>query len=99
MSVKGHAGQAPIGHDLICAAISILTHTAAQIVQTMNENGRLARPPTVRLGRGDAQISCQSDSDEYYDEAYKAYTVIQTGCSLLAANYPEYVTLKMFDKA
>lgn len=98
LSVKGHAGQAPVGHDIVCASASILAMTAAQAVADMHGRGRLKKRPTLRLEAGDAVITCKA-TKQYREEALHTFEVIQTGYELLAENYPKYVQLTKFGKA
>lgn len=37
--VTGHAGYAEPGHDIVCAGVSVLTNTLANLIQTWGENG------------------------------------------------------------
>ena len=97
LSVKGHAGQAVPGEDIICASASILAYTVAQIVKAMENHGDLAETPTIKLDSGDAVISCVAKDDDIYAEAMHTYFVAQVGYSLLAFNYPDFVDIKMFD--
>ena len=98
MDIKGHAGQADIGKDIICASASILAYTVAQIVTTMKEEGRLMRRPTIKLKAGNCTISCSAKTDEDYAELMHTFFVAQVGCSLLAHNYPQFVSVKLFGK-
>lgn len=98
LTVKGHSGQDDTGHDIICASVSILTYTIAQVVHDMDCNGRLKKRPTIRLESGDAVVTCKPNK-AYYNEAFHAFSVVQTGYSLLHHNYPQFVDLKMFGEA
>lgn len=95
LTVKGHAGQAAAGQDVVCAAASILAYTAAQTVQVMHEEGRLEEKPILRLKAGDAAIICKPTSAAFA-EALHAYTVIQTGFGLLARDCQAYVQVTVF---
>ena len=94
LRVTGHAGQAEIGQDIVCASASILTYTVAQIVKDMGERGRLKKEPVISLEDGCATISCVCKDNESYYEALSAYNVALVGYSLLAHNYPQYVEIK-----
>ena len=98
LRVKGHAGQAEPGKDIVCASASILAYTAAQVVKAMHAHGDLEKEPKIRLKEGDALIACKPKTDKLYAEALHTYFVIQVGYSLLSYNYPEYVNLTMFGK-
>lgn len=98
LSLKGHAGAADIGQDIICASATTLAYTAAQYIKDMSKMDKLNSKPTLILKKGNAKVTC-TPKDDYYDECRQAYLVIATGFNLLAENYPEYVTLKMFGRA
>ena len=91
--IKGHAGQADIGHDIVCASASILAYTVAQIVKAMEHHGDLKGKPTVDLGSGDAVIALRCKNDDIFAEACHTMFVAQTGYTLLQHNYPQYVRL------
>lgn len=93
----GHAGQADIGHDIVCASCSILAYTVAQIVKSEGDNGGLEAPPEIRLESGDAIISCEPKEDRYA-EILHAFYVAEVGYTLLMHNYPHFVELTPFGK-
>ena len=39
LSIKGHAGAAEEGHDIVCSSVSILAYTLAQYVSNCFEKG------------------------------------------------------------
>ena len=94
LTIKGHAGQADIGQDIICSSASILAYTAAQIVKSMADGGDLKGTPTISLENGDAEIACKCRTKALYAEADYAFQVVLVGYSLLAHNYPQYVEIK-----
>lgn len=98
LKIKGHAGQAPIGQDIVCASVSILAYTVAQTLLFMYEEGRLHEEPVVDMESGDVLIVCRP-KDDYYGEALHTFFVAKVGCTLLAQNYPQYVDVKMFGQA
>lgn len=95
LRLRGHAGQAQSGSDVICAAASILAYTVAQTAAYLYADGKLRRRPYIRLEKGDAIVTVRP-KEEFYDEALYAFFVAQVGYSLLAKNYPQAVTLSMF---
>jgi uncharacterized protein YsxB (DUF464 family) len=97
--VKGHAGQAEVGKDIVCASASILAYTIAQIIKGMEHHGDLVEPPTLDLERGDAIIVCRAKDDYLFSEMMQDFFVIWTGYQLLAHNYPQYVQLIKYDEA
>lgn len=96
--MKGHAGQASLGQDIVCASASILAYTVAQIIRTMEHHGDL-EDSVIEMGNGDATISCRCKDDAIYAEASHTYFVAKVGYSLLVHNYPQFVELKTVGKA
>lgn len=90
ITVKGHAGQAPAGHDIVCSAISAFTYTAAQIAVEYERLGWLTEPPLVMLESGNAAIRISPDK-KHYKRISDGYHTIITGYRLVAETYPDYV--------
>ena len=95
--VKGHAGQAEQGQDIVCAAASILAYTAAQRIKDIEREGGLAISPVIIMNDGDAVISCLAKDEVPFEDVLHTMLVVQTGYSLLVHNYPQYVGLKIVD--
>ena len=95
LKVKGHAGAAEAGSDIICASASILAYTLAQNIKYAYAQDMLKYRPTIKLSGGDCNISCRANKDNL-NEVLNIYLVIQTGYQLLAHNYPSFVGLEMF---
>lgn len=96
LEVKGHAGQAPIGQDIVCSSASILAYTVAQAVLNMSEQGKLKKKPTIRLESGDAVIVCKPNRDTF-NEALQIFSFAEVGYTLLGDKYPEYMSVKRLD--
>ena len=99
LKVKGHAGQAEAGKDIICSSASILAYTVAQNIKMAESRGLLKYSPTIKLKEGNTIISCRAKDDDCYSESLHTYCVVQTGYQLLAHNYPQYVAVEMFGEA
>ena len=93
--VNGHAGQADIGHDIVCSSCSILTYMVAQIVKSEAKEGSMKEKPVVMLNSGNAIISCVP-KPEKYNEILHAFYCAEVGYTLLAHNYPHFVELTPF---
>lgn len=98
MSLKGHAGAAVKGHDIICAAASILCYTAAQVMQFMFEEQELSEKPDIFLEEGNSHVIAKP-KEEHYNECVHAFFVVQAGYALLARSYPKYIELISFGKS
>jgi uncharacterized protein YsxB (DUF464 family) len=98
LRLKGHAGMANEGEDIICASATILAYTVAQSLQFLYEEGGLEEQPLIRLDKGDAEITVIPKYTSY-KEALHTFFVAQVGYHLLAHNYPQYVELHSFGEA
>ena len=79
LRVLGHAGTAPYGRDLVCAAATALVCALAKYVQEQGKN------PTLRLKSGDAQIAAEGEG------LAPAFETVLAGLKLLEEAYPESV--------
>ena len=95
LKLEGHAGQADIGHDIVCASASILAYTVAQFVKEAEANGCLKASAEIKLESGDAVVSCNPIDDMLID-IQNIYLFAEKGYHLLAHNYPQFVDLKPF---
>lgn len=77
VTLKGHAGSAEYGKDLVCAAVSALALTLAANVEG-KENAEVSLQP------GNSRISCTPDAAGVFD-------CICKGFQLLAERFPEHV--------
>ena len=96
LKVGGHAGQANIGNDIVCASCSILAYTVAQYVKTAEAEGDLKTAPIIKLESGDALIFCEP-KEEAYSALMSMYMFAEVGYNLLSHNFPQYVELKLFE--
>lgn len=95
LKIKGHAGQADIGHDIVCASCSILAYTVAQLIKNADSIDDLQEPPVIKLDSGDAVISC-IPTNEAYCTILGIFMFAEVGYKLLAHNFPQFVELKPF---
>ena len=94
LELEGHAGQADIGHDIVCSSCSILAYTLAQIVKDCEACDKLKTYPTIVLEKGEAVVSCEPKEEAYAEVRY-AFYVAKVGYTLLAYNYPQFVEVKI----
>lgn len=95
LSVKGHAQFAPQGEDIICAGVSTLVYTLAQIASFYYEQGKLQKRPNIQLESADALVVMKPKA-EAFGEVMLSYFYTQVGLGLLADNYPGCVELNAF---
>lgn len=93
MAAQGHAGAAPKGQDLVCAAASALAETLAQAVERLYYQGMLRRCPRVELEEGRAEIIAQPKA-RFYKETAMVFWTVQNGMAALAAGFPGNVQLE-----
>ena len=98
MKLSGHAQQDEHGKDIVCSAASILAYTVAQALQFQYEDDGLKKKPHLKLEPGDTVIVAKP-KPERYEEALHTFFVAQVGYSLLARNYPQYVSLSSFGES
>ena len=91
LEATGHAGQAQLGQDIVCSAISILVYTFANVFSIMATNGYFDEPPVISVEGGDAVINAVCRDDETYIDALHMLFFAKTGFSMLQAKYPEYI--------
>ena len=85
--IRGHAGSGEAGHDLVCAAVSILAYTLASYVVNMEEIGA-ATDSTALLRSGEAEIAC-TPAEKKSEEVGSVMDALCEGFAILAGEYPE----------
>ena len=80
VTVSGHAGYAPAGRDIVCAAVSALVYALAGYLE---ETGQAARSD---IRRGYADIEGAGDCGA-------AFALVRCGIEQLAAAYPGCVEM------
>lgn len=86
MQFRGHAGSAEAGHDLVCAAVSILMYTLIDAVSDRAET----LMPSLRMADALAEVRC-SPAEEDRDTADTVMQTVFYGCERLAREFPQYV--------
>ena len=92
MRAEGHAGYAPAGQDIVCAAVSVLAQTLANKVEAAVRSGRLL-------------TSCVQHGETFVVQALPKpgpnalmvaswFDFVADGLDLLAEQYPENVNFK-----
>ena len=94
LTAKGHAGYANIGKDVVCASISMLTQTFAQIAFALREQGAKViyreRDGAVHIHIG---IDDTDEGRELFEGASCSLQTIEVGYRLLAEQYPDYIKI------
>jgi uncharacterized protein YsxB (DUF464 family) len=90
VTIEGHAGSGPEGHDLVCSAVSALALTLAGNVSYM-EAQEAVYGVIINLKEGNAEIQC-NPYRRYKDSVKQIYRAICVGFELLATKYPENIS-------
>ena len=88
LAVSGHAGYAPKGQDIVCAAASILAEALADALEQQ------ADPPTlrVRCNRQDGLVILTADcAAQQLAQVQGLFDTALAGYRLLAQHYPAHV--------
>ena len=93
VTVEGHAGSGPEGHDLVCASASALVLTLAGNVSYM-EAQEAVRNVVIKLDEGNAEIQC-TPYRRYKESAQQIFRAICVGFELLATKYPKNISYEV----
>lgn len=94
LTVDGHAYSGEAGHDVVCAAASILAYTLAANVQGMEAAGKV-HEVTLALEQGHAEISCRP-VHKYQSVAELVFSSVCAGFEILAANFPGNISYQIY---
>ena len=86
LTMRGHAGAAPAGRDLVCAALSTLMFTLESAVMERRE---LLFPAVCRRP-GEMRVQCRPRPGQE-KACREIYRTVFAGCELLGREYPAYV--------
>lgn len=87
MLIDGHAGSAPYGQDLVCAACTILGYTLVNCTAEVPEY-----MASYFIDETHGVIHVEACPEETHRElCLHTFDVIYTGFEILAAKYPENV--------
>lgn len=93
VTVKGHAGSGPDGHDLLCAACSALALTLAVNVSNMAAQDAV-HDVSIDLSEGNAEIQCTAYR-RYRDSVAQVYRTVCAGFEVLSTQYPENISFEI----
>lgn len=94
LTVKGHAGAAPKGEDLICAGVTTLVEALNVALDDLDKRGWLASGE-ARLEEGEAFF--QARGDQGANEIVRGvFLNTVSGLRWLEANFPDYIRVNIF---
>ena len=88
LRAEGHAGYAPAGQDIVCAAVSALLQSLAYSVDDGENGGAIG---FTDGGRGEPVLTVQARAST---ENRAKFELVTDGLYLLAQQYPEHVQLE-----
>lgn len=94
VTISGHAGSGPEGHDLVCAAVSALALTLAGNVAYMKAQ-EAVHGEIIKLEEGNAEIKCVPFR-KYKDSVAQVMRSVCVGFELLSTKYPENITYEVW---
>lgn len=86
----GHAGFAAKGSDIVCAAVTILLRTAADVLSGMD--GVVVRTDTA--GRGELAFAVVRAAAEKTERLVCTADFLERGLRSLQSEYPQFVRLQ-----
>ena len=89
IAIDGHAGYAPAGQDIVCAAVSALACTLAGNLDLM----LCAEDYTADLAEGRAFIEARPPA-EMAEDCRKLFMFVANGLCMLAAQYGNHIQLE-----
>ena len=87
ITVEGHAGQAPIGHDIVCAGVTALVGALGATIEA-NRDKWISRELTVDSGIARVSVSPKPENTAYCDAIFDT---IACGFEQIAVLYPDFV--------
>lgn len=94
--VEGHALSGEVGHDLVCAAASMLTYTLGAFIENVRDAGRMATDTKIQLTEGYAELSC-TVKPSYDCTIALVFDAMCAGFDMLAKTYPENVKYEIIN--
>ena len=86
IKIRGHAGYAPRGQDIVCAGVTALTQTLVESLETLTGN---EIKYDMSPGRVDIEIK---DPDEDAQLLMDSFFV---GVEMIADEFPEYIRVEI----
>lgn len=90
--IKGHAGSAEPGKDLVCCAVSTLAETLSRYLEVRMEEGALEMLMD-KVEAGDVKIVAWPESTNV-KQINAVYEMIREGYRAIAEEYPQYIKLR-----
>lgn len=95
ITIKGHAGSAEPGKDLICCAASAYAHALQYNIEFLANKGWM-EDVWIRMDPGNADIACLPIPEKRNLTTFLINSLCM-GFFLLEADHPEHVVCKVHD--
>lgn len=89
LEVKGHAGQAPYGKDIVCAAVSALTQTAVLALEKEVKEGF-----ELKKRQGYIYLEITTKNRKEKEKAVLILSTICFGLEEIGRDYQSYVSVE-----
>lgn len=78
LSLKGHSGYAPLGSDIVCASISMLTYALANELHILEHRGKVSiiECNLEEAGEANIRILIHEDISEILEMAENGYKML-----------------------
>ena len=91
LSMEGHAKAAPLGQDIVCAALSMLMMCLERRLRDYDDGVWL------RVKKAEASASIEAVAEEeLVEQCRESFDTVFAGFMLLAENVPEHVRAREF---
>lgn len=94
LKVKGHARFANEGHDIVCAAASMVFYNLCAMLREYDGKKAFAKPLEITDKKGNARV-CVTPHTGYETWIDHDFYYAIAGFELLARKYPDYIDLKV----
>ena len=92
--LEGHSGWANAGHDIVCAAVSILGCTCVNALESVCG----VIPVVTQNDEGILSFELPSTTEEENEKAQILMGALRQGLEDLTAEYPQNVTLSIIER-
>lgn len=88
--VRGHAGYAEVGKDIVCAAVTVLCYALGGMLARAEDEGLLLGEATVEMNPGDIHIACRPKNKK---AVRRIFDTALLGMEMVANEYPQNVRI------
>ncbi|MBO7357202.1 MAG: ribosomal-processing cysteine protease Prp [Lachnospiraceae bacterium] len=89
LEIKGHANYGEEGKDIVCAGVSTLFYTLANVLE---DNKKMLKTLNYEMEKGEGTLLV-TPKEEYQGNVQVMLLTVLTGFNLMASNYPHNVKL------